>query len=143
MYRLQHVANALVRVIPNIARVRKITRHVEMIAGAHLISVRIERRDQIFLILTSLHHHRQRDLDQMLLLYLLEQNQIITMQTVLVLAVYLIERIPPRTKSPRTHQSYVHFTININVVPMMEISRIAANARRMYIVLAMKSIEQL
>lgn len=55
----------------------------------------------------------------------------------------LIERIPPLTKSPRTHQSYVHFTTNTNVVPMMEISTIAANAQHMYIVLAMKNIEQL
>ena len=138
MYHSQHVVNALVHVVPTIARVRKITRLVEMIAGAHLISVRIERRDQIFLILTSLHHHRQRDLDQMLLLYL-PQHQII----LLPMAVDLIERIPPLTKSQKTHQNYVHFTININVVPMMEISSIAANARHMYIVLAMKNIEQL
>ena len=143
MYHSQHVVNALVHVVPTIARVRKITRLVEMIAGAHLISVRIERRDQIFLILTSLHHHRQRNLDQMVLLYL-PQHQIIIMQTVLIpMAVDLIERIPPLTKSRRTHQSYVHFTININAVPMMEISSIAANARHMYIVLAMKNIEQL
>ena len=117
-----------------------------MIAGAHLISVRIERRDQIFLTLTSLHHHRQRELDQMLLLYQ-PQHQIVimqTVQTVLVsMAVYLIERIPPQTKSPKMHQNYVHFTTNTNVVPMMEIYKIAANARHMYIVLAMKTIEQL
>ena len=72
--------------------------------------------------------------------------QIIIMQTVLTLismVVDLIERIPPLTKSPRTHQSYVHFTTNTNVVPMMEISTIAANAQHMYIVLAMKNIEQL
>ena len=97
MYHSQHVVNALVHVVPTIARVRKITRLVEMIAGAHLISVRIERRDQIFLILTSLHYHRQRELDQLLLYQ--PQHQIVIMQTVLAsMAVYLIERIPPQTK---------------------------------------------
>ena len=47
MYHLQHVVvNALVHVVPTIARVRKVTHPVELTVGAHLISVRIERGDQ-------------------------------------------------------------------------------------------------